>query len=90
MSQNVIDAELDRRLDEEALKINVDQLVASGRYVATEYLLNPVDEDDVIQQINDDDLLCHITEHGASGCTVRKQEDAEEAKTHDSLPSMDE
>ena len=58
--------------------------------MAIEYLLNPVDEDDVIQKIKDDDFLCHITEYGASGCTFRTQEDAEEANMHNSIPSMDE
>ena len=57
--------------------------------MAIEYLLNPVDEDDVIQKVKDEDLLCHIAEYGASGCTVGTQEDAEEANMYDSLPSVD-
>ena len=36
--------------------------MASERRVATEHLLNPVDEDDVIEKINDDEILCDITE----------------------------
>ena len=73
LSHIAADADLNRRLD---------QLVASGRRVAIEYLLNPVDEDDVIQQIKNDDLLCHIAEYGASECTAGTQEDAEEANMH--------
>ena len=78
LSQKVTDAELNRRLNEEYLQSNMDQLLESGRRMAIEYLLNPVDEDDVIQQIKDGDLLCHITEYGASGCTVGTHEDVEE------------
>ena len=39
----------------------MEQLLENGGRAATEYLLNPVDEDDVIQKINYADLLCHIT-----------------------------
>ena len=43
LSHSATDAVLNLRLDEKALKSNVDQLLASGRRVAIEYLLKTVD-----------------------------------------------
>ena len=42
------------------------KLVESGRRVAIEFLLKPMDEDDVIRQTEDDNLLFHITEYGVT------------------------